>query len=171
MLRKYSRLERALNNMDRRPSCGHSHHHAEGSHLKSRRAECERGASGREVDAIGNDAWLSVRGRSRRPAGCRQTRSMTASSIFTCERLATAKSLVESRQNGVLGPLTTRRQTSEAGKGGLPDIRSAAFSAIISTAALILPPTRSGKTDASTTRRASIPRTRRSQSTTADSSC
>ena len=49
-------------------------------------------------------------------------------------------------------------------------MRSAAFSAIMMTAALILPPTRSGITDASTTRSASTPRTRSSPSTTAISS-
>jgi hypothetical protein len=161
MLPKFSRLEHALNNMDRRPSCGHSHHHAEGGQRKSRRAKCERGASGQAVDTIGNE-WLSVRRRSRRPTSCRQTRSMTASSIFTCERYI-GGIWAETRARSP----TSRYQTSEAGKGGLPDMRSAAFSAIISTAALILPPTRSGKTDASTTRRASIPCTRRSPPTTA----
>ena len=43
---------------------------------------------------------------------------------------------------------------------------SAAFSAIISTQALMLPETRSGIADASTTRSRSMPRTRRSGSST-----
>ena len=49
-------------------------------------------------------------------------------------------------------------------------ISSAAFSAIISTAALMLPLTRSGMTDASTTRSASTPRSFNLLSTTASSS-
>src|SRR6516165_6195608 len=46
-------------------------------------------------------------------------------------------------------------------------IRSAAFSAIMITGALMLPPTRSGITEASTMRSASTPRTLSSGSTTA----
>lgn len=49
-------------------------------------------------------------------------------------------------------------------------IMSAAFSAIIIVGALVLPPTRVGMTEASTTRRPSMPRTRRLGSTTAISS-
>ena len=52
---------------------------------------------------------------------------------------------------------------------GRPRIRSAAFSAIISTQALMLPLTRSGMAEASTTRRRSIPLTRRSVSSGASS--
>ena len=52
----------------------------------------------------------------------------------------------------------------------IPRTMSAARSAIIMTGALIIPPTRSGITDASTTRRASRPWTRRSAPTTADRS-
>src|SRR5207253_10609142 len=49
-----------------------------------------------------------------------------------------------------------------AGSGGLPSTRSAAFSAIISTHALMLPETRSGIAEASATRRPSTPRDRKS---------
>src|SRR3984893_3560011 len=48
-----------------------------------------------------------------------------------------------------------------------PRIKSLAFSAIMITAALMLPPTRSGKTEASITRRPCVPCTRRSGPTTA----
>ena len=61
-------------------------------------------------------------------------------------------------------------QTFSGAGGARPRMRSAAFSAIMMTAALILPPTRSGITDASTTRSASTPRTRSVPSTTAISS-
>ena len=46
-------------------------------------------------------------------------------------------------------------------------MRSAAFSAIMTTGALMVPPMRSGNTDASTTRSPCVPRTRSSGSTTA----
>ena len=49
-------------------------------------------------------------------------------------------------------------------------MRSPAFSAIIKVAALVLPETRSGITEASTTRRPSTPRTRNAGSTTAPAS-
>ena len=67
----------------------------------------------------------------------------------------------------VLLPINAKRS---AESGARPRMRSAAFSAIMITAALILPPTRSGITDASTTRSASTPRTRSVPSTTAISS-
>src|SRR5262249_19683732 len=57
-----------------------------------------------------------------------------------------------------------------AASGVRPRIRSAAFSAIMITGALMLPPTRSGITEASTTRRSSTPRTRSAGSTTASGS-
>src|SRR5207245_297241 len=53
-----------------------------------------------------------------------------------------------------------------AGSGGLPSTRSAAFSAIISTQALMLPETRSGMAEASATRSPSTPRTRSAGSST-----
>src|SRR5262245_15459856 len=59
---------------------------------------------------------------------------------------------------------------SEEYGGGRRRMRSAAFSAIMMTGALMLPPGRSGMTDASTTRRLAIPLTRSSASTTAISS-
>ena len=60
--------------------------------------------------------------------------------------------------------------TFTGASGGLPRIMSAALSAIIMTGALMLPPTRSGITEASTTRKPSTSRTRDSGSTTAISS-
>ena len=48
----------------------------------------------------------------------------------------------------------------------LPSMISAAFSAIAMVAALVLPRTMEGMTDASATRNPSVPRTRRSESTT-----
>ena len=57
-----------------------------------------------------------------------------------------------------------------SGGAGFPRIMSAAFSAIMITAALMLPPTRSGNTEASITRRPCVPCTRNSPSTTAISS-
>ena len=60
-----------------------------------------------------------------------------------------------------------RNQASfSAGSGIRLRIMSEAFSAIISTQALICAETRSGMTDASTTRRRSTPRTRSSGSVT-----
>src|SRR6516162_8224570 len=56
--------------------------------------------------------------------------------------------------------------SGSGGSGGLPRIRSDAFSAIISTQALMWAETRSGMTEASTTRRCSAPRTRSSASVT-----
>ena len=71
-------------------------------------------------------------------------------------------------------PLTPERvwramtpdQISIGAGAGLPRIRSAAFSAIMITTALILPPTKSGITEASTMRSRSMPRTRICPSTT-----
>ena len=71
-------------------------------------------------------------------------------------------------------PLTPERvwramnpdQISIGAGAGLPRIRSAAFSAIMIATALILPPTKSGITEASTTRSRSVPRTRIWPSTT-----
>src|SRR5271170_5521957 len=54
--------------------------------------------------------------------------------------------------------------------GGRPRIRSQAFSAIMTTAALVLPPMMDGKTEASATRRFSRPTTRNRGSTTAAAS-
>jgi hypothetical protein len=58
-------------------------------------------------------------------------------------------------------------QTLTGESGSRPRIRSATFSAIMMTGALMLPPTKSGVTEASTTRKPSIPKTRSSPSTTA----
>ena len=56
------------------------------------------------------------------------------------------------------------------GSGGLPRTMSDAFSAIISTQALMWAETRSGMAEASTTRRRSTPRTRSCGSVTASGS-
>src|SRR6266508_6242004 len=54
--------------------------------------------------------------------------------------------------------LAHRHAFNSGGSGGLPRIMSEAFSAIINTQALMCAETRSGMTEASTTRRRSTPR-------------
>src|SRR6185437_11678314 len=73
---------------------------------------------------------------------------------------------VASRPNS--GPsVRGRHHTFTGARAGRPRMMSAIFSAIMITVALILAPTRSGMTAASTTRKPSIPRTLHSGSTTA----
>src|SRR6185437_8108376 len=62
-------------------------------------------------------------------------------------------------------PLRDDLQLTAAG-AGIPNIMSAAFSAITTTVALVLPPMMLGNAEASTTRNPSIPRTRSCESTT-----
>src|SRR4029077_579840 len=57
-----------------------------------------------------------------------------------------------------------------AASGGRPRIKSLAFSAIMTTAALVLPPMMDGNTEASAMRRLSRPTTRSACSTTAAAS-
>src|SRR6185312_13809489 len=64
-------------------------------------------------------------------------------------------------------PRLTAARHAAAGRGSLPRIRSAAFSAIMIVAAFVFARVIVGITDASTTRRPSTPKTRSSGSTTA----
>lgn len=81
-----------------------------------------------------------------------------------CERMAVAVGRAWSRSPD------QARWRSQAARAWLPvpaSSRSLARSAIITVGALVLPPGSTGMTEASTTRRASTPRTRNSLSTTA----